>query len=49
MSAAVHLVRDILIEEISDLVYVHFSLATYVIEILLQSTNTDTGEMITPA
>ena len=31
------------------LVHVHFLLATYVKEILLGSTNTDVGEMITPA
>ena len=30
------------------LVHVHFPLVTYVKEILLQSTNTDVGEMITP-
>ena len=35
MSAAVRLVHD------------HFPLATYVKEILSQSTNTDAGEMIT--
>ena len=31
------------------LVHVHFLLATYVKEILSRSTNTDAGEMITPA
>ena len=31
------------------LVHVHFPLATYVKEMLSRSTNTDAGEMITPA